>query len=29
VLELGRFPVRLRSSTGVTQTKIVTISAAE
>lgn len=29
VLEMGRFPVRLRSSTGVTQTKIVTISAAE
>ena len=26
VLELGRFPIRVRSSTGVTQTKIVTIS---
>jgi hypothetical protein len=27
--ELGRFPVRLRSSTGMTQTKIITIRAGE
>jgi hypothetical protein len=29
VLEFGRYPVRLRSSTGVTQTKIVTIAPEE
>jgi hypothetical protein len=29
VNELGRFPLRLRSSTGVTQTKLITIAAAE
>ena len=29
VLELGRFPLRLRSSTGVTQTKMITISRGE
>jgi hypothetical protein len=29
VAELGRFPLRLRSSTGVTQTKLITIAAGE
>jgi hypothetical protein len=29
VLETGRFPVRVRSSTGLTQTKVVTISRAK
>jgi hypothetical protein len=29
VLELGRFPLRLRSSTGVTQTKIVTVARGD
>jgi len=29
VQEFGRFPMRLRSSTGVTQTKIVTVAPAE
>ena len=29
VLEFGRFPIRLRSSTGVTQSKIVTVSPGE
>ena len=28
VLQTGRFPIRILSSTGVTQTKIVTISEA-
>ena len=28
VLETGRFPIQIRSSAGVTQTKIVTISDA-